>query len=421
MKILIVAPMPPQPAGGGAIPVLLDAQIAGLRERNDVTFVSAVGEEPGEAEAAERLRQSGLEAHFADRRRPQSARRRRRRRARMAGAWSLGAKPWRAVWFADPDIQAILDRLAQAHSFDVAVVEDSAMSGYRLPAGVPTLLTEHEVLRPRPIDWHPGAPANWPGWAFGELDWRKRPRFQRDAWRRFDRVLAFGRRDAVAIAELAPEVAPRVRVSPFGLALPPLADPRGEQPKSILFVGNFTHRPNRDAAHWLAREIMPAVLTRQPQAQLRIVGSSAPAEILTLAGEAVEVVPDAPSVEPYLAAAAVVVAPVRTGGGMRMKVLQALGAGKAVVTTSRGSEGFDCFDESPPLAIADDAATFAVETAALLNDPERRAALGGRARGFAEAHYSPIAWAARLEIAYREAICNRHLSQQQGIRAAEDG
>ena len=68
MKILIVAPMPPQPAGGGAIPVLLDAQIAGLRERNEVTLLSAVGEEPGEAEAARRLRDSGLDAHFADRR-----------------------------------------------------------------------------------------------------------------------------------------------------------------------------------------------------------------------------------------------------------------------------------------------------------------------------------------------------------------
>jgi glycosyltransferase involved in cell wall biosynthesis len=404
MKILIVAPMPPQPAGGGAIPVLLDAQIAGLRERNEVTFVSAVGEEPGEAEAAEQLGGSGLDAHFADRRQPQAARRRWRRRARMASSWLLGGRPWRAVWFADPGIQAILDRLASTHSFDVAVVEDSAMSGYRLPAGVPALLTEHEVLRPRPVDWRPGSAPNWPGWAFGELDWRKRPRFQRAAWRCFDRVLAFGNRDASAIAELAPEVATRVRVSPFGLTLPALADPAGEQPDSVLFVGNFSHQPNRDAALWLAREIMPALLSQRPGARLRIVGSSATPEILALAGEAVEVIADAPSVEPYLAAAAVVVAPVRTGGGMRMKVLQALGAGKAVVTTSRGSEGFDCFEAAAPLTVADDAGSFASGVAELLSDPERRRALSQAARGFAEAHYGPSAWARRLEDAYREAI-----------------
>ena len=322
----------------------------------------------------------------------------------MARSWSVGGRPWRAVWFADPGIQTILDRLASTHSFDVAVVEDSAMSGYRLPAGVPTLLTEHEVLRPRPIEWHPGAPGNWPGWAFRELDWRKRPHFQRAAWRSFDRVLAFGRRDAAAIAELAPEVAARVRVSPFGLALPPLMDPQEAQAGSVLFVGNFTHQPNRDAALWLAGEIMPAVLARQPQARLQIVGSAPPPEILALEGESVEVIPDAPSVEPYLDATAVVVAPVRTGGGMRMKVLQALGAGKAVVTTSRGSEGFDCFEEPVPLATADDAEGFAAEVAALLADHHKRQEIGSQARAFATAHYAPAAWASRLERAYEEAI-----------------
>jgi glycosyltransferase involved in cell wall biosynthesis len=403
MKILILAPMPPQAAGSGAIPVLLDAQIAGLRERNEVTLVSAVGEEAGEAEAVRRLRDSGLDAHFADRRQPGAAGRRWRRRARMASAWA-GGTPWRAVWFADPGIQAILDRLARSHNFDVAVVEDSAMSGYRLPADVPSLLTEHEVLRPRPVEWNPGGAKGLPGWAFGELDWRKRPRFQRRAWRRFDRVLAFGRRDAAAIAELAPEVAPRVRVSPFGLTLPPAADPAREQPGSLLFVGNFSHQPNRDAALWLAREIMPALLAQQPEARLRIIGSSPPPEILALAGAAVEVVADAPSVDPYTEAAAVVVAPVRVGGGMRMKVLQALGAGKAVVTTSRGSEGFDCFTEPPPLALADEAEGFATTIATLLGEPAQRRELGARARSFAEAHYSPAAWAQRLEALYEEAI-----------------
>ena len=403
MKILIVAPMPPQPAGGGAIPVLLDAQIAGLRERNEVTLLGAVGEEPGEAEAARRLRDSGLDAHFADRRQPTAARRRWQRRARMASAWG-GGTPWRAVWFADPGIQAILDRLARSHEFDVAVVEDSAMSGYRLPAGVPSLLTEHEVLRPRPVEWSSGPARQWPGWAFGELDWRKRPPFQRRAWQRFDRVLAFGRRDAAAIAELAPEVAARVRVSPFGLALPPATDPGREQLGSLLFVGNFTHQPNRDAALWLAREIMPALLARQPEARLRIVGSSPPPEILALAGGAVEVVADAPSIDPYTEAAAVVVAPVRVGGGMRMKVLQALAAGKATVTSDRGSEGFDCFAEPPPLALADEAEGFAIEIATLLAEPGRRLELGARARSFAEAHFSPTAWAQRLEALYEEAI-----------------
>ena len=150
---------------------------------------------------------------------------------------------------------------------------------------------------------------------------------------------------------------------------------------------------------------MPALLARQPGARLRIVGSSAPPEILALAGAAVEVLADAPSVEPYLDAAAVVVAPVRIGGGMRMKVLQALAAGKAVVTTSRGSEGFDCFEEPPPLAVADDADGFAADDrGAAGRRPAATANSAARARSFAETHYSPTAWASRLEALYAEAI-----------------
>jgi glycosyltransferase involved in cell wall biosynthesis len=406
MRILIVAPMVPDPDGAGAIPILLHAQLTGLRERNVVTLVTAVGDEPGEAEAAQKLIATGFDVRTADRRQPRRATKRWWRRLRLATAWLHGT-PWRTAWFADPGIQPILDRLAAEDKFDVAVVEDSAMAGFRLPPGAASVLTEHEVLRPRRVDWHPGPPSRWPGWAWRELDWRRRHRFQRAAWKRFDRVLAFSRRDAEAIAELQPEVADRVRISPFGLDLPLIADPTGEDADTLFFAGNFTHQPNRDAAQWLTDEIVPALRRLRPQARLHLVGSSPPPSILSLAGPGVEVTADAPSIEPYLGTATVVAAPVRTGGGMRMKVLQALAAGKAVVTTSRGTEGFDCFEEPPPLAVADDGESFAAAVAELLADPGRRHELGRRARAFAASHYAPAAWADRLEAVYGEACEGR--------------
>jgi glycosyltransferase involved in cell wall biosynthesis len=402
MRVLLVTPMPPQEGGGGAIPVLLHAELLGLRRLHDVTLVTAVGDEPGEAEAVERLR-GEVEVHAADRRRPAPGRRRRRRQLRLAATWARGAWPWRTVWYADPGIQAILDPLAARRDFDVIAIEDSAMSVFRYPAGTPSVFTHHEVLRPRPVAWNPGSPRNWPGWAFGELDWRRWARFQRQAWNRFDLVQVFSRRDAEALAELAPEVAPRVRIDPFGLVLPPVADPDREVIGTVLFVGNFAHSPNRDAARWLAGEIMPAVRAHFPRARLRIVGTAPPPEIRALAGPDVELVADAPSVLPHLEQASVVLAPVRTGGGMRMKVLQAMAAGKAVVTTSRGREGYDCFGEEPPLLIADDGGDIAAATTALLGDGERRRALGTQARAFAERHCGPDAWARRITALYQEA------------------
>jgi glycosyltransferase involved in cell wall biosynthesis len=406
MRVLLVVPVPPAADGAGAIPVLLHAELLGLAERHEVTLVTAVGDEPGETEAARRL-EAEVEVHVADRRRPPPGMERRRRQLRMASAWARGRWPWRTVWYAAPEIQRILDRLGAERSFDVVAVEDSAMSVFRYPPGLPSVFTHHEVLRSRPVDWHPGPPRRWPGWAFGELDWRRWARFQPEAWRHFDRVQVFSQRDAEQVAALAPDVMERVRVDPFGLVLPPRADPAREVPGTILFVGAFHHPPNRDAATWLAREILPAVLERAPRARLRIIGSGPTPEVRALAGPHVELVADAPSVFPHLEEAAVVMAPVRTGGGMRMKVLQAMAAGKAVVTTPRGTEGYTGFGEEPPLAVGESEAEIAAATADLLGDDERRRQLGERAREFAECHYSPGAWAERQTAVFEEAIAAR--------------
>jgi len=404
MRILLIVPMGPQAEGGGAIPVLLHAQLSGLSERHEVTLVTAVGDEPGEAEAVAALREEGVDLRAADRRRPPPGRRRWRRRQRLAGAWLRRSWPWRTVWFADPGIQVEIDRLSAESRFDVVAVEDSSMSVFRLPEGVPAVLTEHEVRRPRPVAWRPaGWPRSWPRWAFGELDWRRWAGFQRAAWRRFDLVQTFGERDAAAIATLAPEVADRVRVNPFGLTPPPLTDPTLVEAGTVLFVGNFTHPPNRDAALWLAREIMPAVRAREPGARLRLVGSAPPRELLDLAGEGVELFADVPDVAPHLAAASVVLAPVRTGGGMRMKVLHALASGRPVITTTRGAEGFAERGRPLPFVVADGAAGIAAATIDLLGDEDRRRALGARGRAFATERHSPSAWADRLEAVYEEA------------------
>jgi glycosyltransferase involved in cell wall biosynthesis len=102
--------------------------------------------------------------------------------------------------------------------------------------------------------------------------------------------------------------------------------------------------------------------------------------------------------------AAVVLAPVRIGGGMRMKVLHSLAMGKPVVATRRGAEGLDIQGEAPPLKTADDAESFARSTAALLSDAQERRELGKAARAFVAEHFSPQAYARRIEAAYAQMI-----------------
>jgi glycosyltransferase involved in cell wall biosynthesis len=402
MRLLLVVPMVPQAEGAGAIPELLHAQVAGLRELHDVTVLGTYGDLRGQAEAAERLRRSGLDAVFVDRRRSASAVRRWRVRAELASSWARRRWPWRTVSTAG-GVQPELDRLASTRAFDVIAVEDTPMSVLRFPQGVPRVLTEHEAQRAPAPSWRGGGPAGSPLGALRAHDRRRWDGFQRVAWERFGLLQVFSRGDAEWIAQRSPGVAPRVRVNPFGLVLEEPVDPALEDPGLLLFVGTFTHAPNRDAALWLAREILPLLAEREPSARLRIVGTAVPGAIRSLAGPRIEVVADAPSVRPHMEAAVVVLAPVRTGGGMRMKVLQALAAGKAVVTTSRGAEGFDTLEPDPPFAVADSAEGIAAATADLLAAPQRRREMAAAGRDFAERHHSPASWARRLTAVYEEA------------------
>jgi len=300
-------------------------------------------------------------------------------------------------------MQPLIDRVAAAREFDVVAVEDNPVGVLRFPAGVPVVLTEHEAIRAPAGQLGAARLSERPLRALRRRDWKRWDRFLPALWKRFDLLQVFCEADAAEVRRVTPALAPRVRINPYGMILPPACDPARERPGTVLFTGTFAHLPNRDAARWLAAEIMPAVRAQAPGARLRIVGSAPPAEILGLAGDGIEVIADTPDMQPHLDAAAVVVAPVRSGGGMRMKVLEAIAREKAVVTTSLGAEGFTGLEPQLPFRVADDAGALASAIARLLGDDGERRELGRRAREFAERHHSPAAWAARLEAIYEEA------------------
>jgi len=384
------------------MPKLFHAQLSGLLERHEVTLLCSFGEDPGQAEAAAALTASGLDAHFVDRRRSSSPVRRWLVRAELAATWARRPWPWRVVCGA-AGLQAEIDRLAATRRFDLVAVEDNPLAVLRFPPGIPAVLTEHEAVRAPATEFRSPRLRERPLRALRAADWRRWDAFLPTAWQGFDLLQVYCRGDAEAVGRQAPGLADRVRINPYGMDLAPAPDPAAEQQGTMLFTGTFAHLPNRDAARWLAREIAPAVRARHPEARLLLVGSAPPREVLDLAGPGVEVIADAPSMEAHLAAASLVIAPVRSGGGMRMKVLEAMAAGKAVVTTPLGAEGFDVLDPRPPLAISAEADGIAASAATLLGDAEARRDLGRRAREFAHRWHTPGAWAKRLESVYEEA------------------
>jgi glycosyltransferase involved in cell wall biosynthesis len=163
-----------------------------------------------------------------------------------------------------------------------------------------------------------------------------------------------------------------------------LVCPNGREPSAVLpeapgptvaFVATMGWAPNVDAAVWLGREIWPAVLARVPDARLLLVGKDPAPAVQALADDTIAVTGTVDDVSPYLAQSRVVVAPLRAGGGTRLKIMEALDVGRPIVATTVGCEGMEDLI-GRGVVVADTAPALAGAIADLLLDPARAAALG---------------------------------------------
>ncbi len=162
---------------------------------------------------------------------------------------------------------------------------------------------------------------------------------------------------------------------------------RGEGP-ILLFTGQMDYAPNVDAVSWFARDVMPLLA----DARFVIAGRSPTAEVLALAGERVRVTGAVADMRAWLAAADVVVAPLRIARGIQNKVLEAMAMARPVVASPAAFEGIEA-EPGRDLVVADSAAATADAVSALLAHPKRGAAMGRSARGLVVGSYN---WEHRL-------------------------
>jgi glycosyltransferase involved in cell wall biosynthesis len=283
--------------------------------------------------------------------------------------------PYAVSRFESVPVQERLKTWFQEKSFDVAVCDflDAAVN-FPGQLAIPTALFQHNV---ESEIWrrHTLTESNPTRRLLYRVEFEKMLSYEQSMVRKFHCIVAVSEHDRQLMKNWTDPS--RITVVPTGVDVQlywPGPSSRVVEPL-VLFVGAMDWEPNVDAVEYFCREIWPPIQAKIPTARFRIVGRSPGRRVRRLASSSVEVTGSVPSVVNHLQQAAVVVVPLRVGGGTRLKIYEAMATGKAVVSTSVGAEGLDVHPDQDIL-LADDPGAFAGAVIMLLQDVQLRRRYG---------------------------------------------
>jgi len=222
------------------------------------------------------------------------------------------------------------------------------------------------------------------------------------AMRQVDGIVTITPNDATAIAQLG--VATPMQTIPMGM---PLADvphpPLPQGPLSLYHVGTMDWQPNIEALEYFLDKIWPELHQAIPEVQCHFAGRHMPQGFLQRTGGAMHIQGEVPSIAEFAAQHQVMVVPLLSGGGMRIKIVEAMAMGKVVLSTSIGAEGVPYTDRENIL-IADTPAQFVQQLQWLRANSAMAQRIGDNARQLAETHFDLAAVTSRLTYFYRSII-----------------
>jgi sugar transferase (PEP-CTERM/EpsH1 system associated) len=299
-------------------------------------------------------------------------------------------KPLSLGYFSSHRMQSLIKRSIAVHDFDAIFVYSSAMAQY-----VPGDLASRTVIDLVDADsekWRDYSKRKKPpqSWAY-ELEYRRLRKYEHDIVQRFAYTILTTEREASLLDGLDEFTRhARLRVITNGVDLDHYRPDEGTVlPSSpwLVFVGAMDYYANIDGVKWFAKEILPLIHEREPRAEFFIVGSHPTREVKGLAGShGVSVTGFVDDIRPYLQSATVCVVPLRVARGVQNKVLEAMGAGKAIVATPESVAGLQV-EDGEQLLLAQIPEDFAEATIKLIRDAPLREYLAERSRRYVEARH----------------------------------
>jgi len=334
---------------------------------------------------------------------PLWAKRSRAHRAVALGLSACSTRPFSVVAHRSAAFQRAVTESLRVGGYDLVHVDTLALAQFLGSAPrIPTVLTHHNVeslLMERRAEVERRAMPR----RFLQHDARKLRAFESVAAHLVDVNVMVSSNDERSLRGMVP--AARTAVVPNGVDIGYFTPDGAAEAPALIYTGGMNMFANRDAVLFFLREVWPLVTAEDPEVRFYAVGQDPPPALREMAARDPRVVVTGyvPDIRPLVRQAAVYVVPLRVGGGTRLKVLDAMAMGKAMVSTTIGCEGIEAQPDEH-LIVADAPATFARATLKLLGDRHARCRLGHAARRLVETRYSWPVIIEHLLDAYRQAI-----------------
>ena len=285
------------------------------------------------------------------------------------------AAPYAVSRFTNALVKRQLAGWFRERKFDIAVCDflDAAVN-FPERLDIPSVLFQHNVeseiwRRQTETTSNPIRKAIY------KMEFRKMLHYEQTAVRRFQHVIAVSEHDRSLMQPWLP--AGHITVVPTGVDLTRYSPGPTETATTplVTFVGAMDWEPNIDGVEHFCAEIWPLILAEVPEARFRIVGRNPVRRVQRCASDTVEVTGEVASVVDHLRQSAVVIVPLRIGGGTRLKIYEAMATAKPVVSTFVGAEGLDV-EHSRDIILADNPRSFSQAVVMLLQDPGLRRRYG---------------------------------------------
>lgn len=328
-------------------------------------------------------------------------------------------KSYHIVRYISPTFKAKLIKLLKAEEYDIVQLETLYLAPYvdiirkysKAKIVMRSHNVEHEIWKRVTENTSIGA-KKW----YLQLLTKRLENFEVDNLNKYDMLVSITQRDLDFFKKLGCKIP--THVTPVGLELDDYTN-ISHQHKSkptFAFIGSLDWMPNTEGLEWLLNNVWPLVLAKNPAAEFHIAGRNTPTWLLEKNWENVTVHGEVPSAIDFMNQHDIMLVPLFSGSGMRVKILEGMALGKTIISTKIGLEGIHA-KHNKEVLIADEIEQFANEMLRCINSPSMLPFMGKKAQDFIHDHYDNVNIASHLTKMFNQLLGRPITKPKQDVLA----